>query len=105
MEETEKFVEFIKEKFSRKEINLAKYIYQMELLKYSMINENVIEKDKEVSKPTNVLELSYLKLCAKNFDDSENLLEKTFLAYIGYTLSEYKNLWRLNLNNLDLNLK
>ena len=105
MEETEKFVEFIKEKFSKKEINLAKYIYQTELLTYSMINENVMENGKEVSKPSNILELSYLKLCAKNFDDSENLLEKTFLAYVGYTLAEYKNSWRLNLNNLDVNLR
>jgi len=33
------------------------------------------------------------------------LLEKIFLTYIGYTLTEYRNTWRLNLNNLDINLK
>ena len=105
MEETEKFVLFLKEKFSKKEINLARYVFTTQLLTYSMINETIMENGKEVTKPTNVLDLSYLKLCAKNFDDSENLLEKIFLTYIGYTLTEYRNTWRLNLNNLDINLK
>ena len=78
MEETEKFVLFLKEKFSKKEINLARYVFTTQLLTYSMINETIMENGKEVTKPTNVLDLSYLKLCAKNFDDSENLLEKIY---------------------------
>ena len=105
MDETEKFVLFLKEKFSKEEINLAKYVFNTQLLTYSMINENVMENGKEISKSTNILDLSYLKLCAKNFNDSEDLLEKIFLTYIGYTLTEYRNTWRLNLNNLEVNLK
>ena len=105
MEEAEKFVNFIKEKFSKKDILFAKFIFDTELLTYTMINEKNIENGKEINKPTNILELSYLKLCAKNFDDSDNLFEKMFLTYVKYNLSEYRNTWRLNLNNLDVNLK
>ncbi len=105
MDEAEKFVLFLKDKFSKEEIKLANYVFSTHLLIYSMINESVMENGKEITKPTNILDLSYLKLCAKNFDDSENLLEKIFLTYIGYTLTEYRNTWRLNLNNLDVNLK
>lgn len=105
MDEAEKFVLFLKEKLTKKELNLIKYIYDTNLLTYSMINETILENDKEITKPTNILDLSYLKLCAKNFDDSSNLLEKIFLTYIGYTLNEYRNTWRLNLNNLETSLK
>ena len=104
MDETENFVRFIKEKFSDNEIRMAKFIYETDLLAYIMLTEKVKEGDKLVEKPTNVLELSYLKLCAKNFDDSDNLLEKIFLFYVGYALREYKNTWKLNLNNLDNDL-
>ncbi len=105
MDETENFILFLKEKLTKKEISLVKYIYDTNLLTYSMINETIVENDKEITKPTNILDLSYLKLCAKNFDDSDNLLEKIFLTYIGYTLSEYRNTWRLNLNNLETSLR
>ncbi len=105
MDEIEKFVLFLKGKLTKKEINLVKFIYDTNLLTYSMINETIVENDKEITRPTNVLDLSYLKLCAKNFEDSDNLLEKIFLTYIGYTLNEYRNTWRLNLNNLETSLK
>ena len=107
MDETENFVKFIKEKFSETEIKMARFIYETDLLTYTMNTEKVKEGEKIVDKPTNILELSYLKMCAKKFDDSENLLEKVFLFYVGYALREYKNSWRLNLNNLenDLSLK
>ena len=104
MDETENFVNFIKEKFTQNEIKMAKFINETELLGYTMTTEKVKEGDKFVDKPTNILELSYLKLCAKKFDDSEDLLEKIFLFYVGYALREYKNSWRLNLNNLDNDL-
>lgn len=78
MEETQNFVNFIKGKFTENEIRMAKFIYETDLLTYTMITEKVKEEDKVVEKPTNVLELSYLKLCAKRFDDSEDLLEKYF---------------------------
>ena len=105
MEETQNFVNFIKGKFTENEIRMAKFIYETDLLTYTMITEKVKEEDKVVEKPTNVLELSYLKLCAKRFDDSEDLLEKIFLFYVGYALREYKNSWKLNLNNLDMDLR
>lgn len=105
MNEIEEFVKYIKENFNIEEIKLAKYIHDTGLLTYSMMTEKTIENGKEVEKPTNMLELSYLKMCAKNFDDSEDFLEKTFLTYIGYTLTEYRNTWRLNLNNLENSLK
>lgn len=105
MDETEEFVKFIKEKFSIEEIRLAKFINDTGLLTYSMMTEKTIENGKEIDKPTNVLELSYLKMCAKSFDDSNDFLEKMFLTYVGYTLTEYRNTWRLNLNNLDNSLK
>ena len=107
MDETESFVNFIKGKFSENEIKMARFVHETDLLSYTMPMEKVKEGDKTVEKPTNVLELSYLKLCAKNFDDSQNLLEKIFLFYVGYALREYKNTWKLNLNNLDndLNMK
>lgn len=104
MDETENFVKFIKEKFSDNEIQMARFIHETDLLSYIMINEKVREGEKIVEKPTNVLELSYLKLCAKKFDDSENIFEKIFLFYIGYSLREYKNTWKLNLNNLEKDL-
>ena len=104
MDETENFVNFIKGKFTEAEIKMAKFIDETDLLSYTMTTEKVKEGDKLVEKPTNVLELSYLKLCAKKFDDSEDLLEKIFLFYVGYALREYKNSWRLNLNNLDSDL-
>ena len=75
MDELESFVRFIKEKFSENEIKMARFIHETDLLTYTMLTEKVKEGDKFVDKPTNVLELSYLKLCAKKFDDSENILE------------------------------
>lgn len=104
MDETENFVRFIKEKFNYNEIRMAYFIYVTDLLSYNMINEKIREGDKVVEKPTNVLELSYLKLCAKRFNDSEDLLEKIFLFFSGYALKEYRNTWKLNLNNLDSDL-
>lgn len=105
MDETENFVRFMKEKFNGNELFLARFIYETDLLAYNMINEKVKENDKLVDKPTNVLEMSYLKLCAKKFDDSNDMLEKIFLSYAGYPLRDYKNTWRLNLNNLDADLR
>ncbi len=105
MDETENFVRFIKEKFSYNEIRMAKFINDTDLLTYTMLTEKAKEGDKIIDKPTNIIELSYLKLCAKNFDDSENLLEKIFMFYVGYALREYKNTWKLNLNNLEIDLK
>ena len=105
MDETENFVNFIKEKFSYNEIRMAKFIHDTDLLAYTMLTEKAKEGDKIIDKPTNVIELSYLKLCAKNFDDSENLLEKIFMFYVGYALREYKNTWKLNLNNLEVDLR
>lgn len=104
MDETENFVKFIKEKFSDSEIMMAKFINQADLLAYNMITEKVKENDKLVEKPTDILDMSYLKLCAKKFDDADNLLEKIFLFYIGYALREYRNSWKLNLNNVDSDL-
>lgn len=104
MDELESFVKFIKEKFSENEIKMARFINETDLLTYTMLTEKVKEGDRFVDKPTNVLELSYLKLCAKKFDDSDNMLEKLFLFYVGYALREFKNTWKLNLNNLDSDL-
>ena len=89
MDELESFVKFIKEKFSENEIKMARFINETDLLTYTMLTEKVKEGDKLVDKPTNVLELSYLKLCAKKFDDSDNMLEKLFLFYVGYALREF----------------
>lgn len=105
MDETENFVKFIKEKFSYNEIRMAKFINDTDLLTYTMLTEKAKDGDKVIDKPTNIIELSYLKLCAKNFDDSENLLEKIFMFYVGYALREYKNTWKLNLNNLEVDLR
>ena len=105
MDETENFIKYIKDRFSDSEIKLAKFVLETDLLFYTMINEKVIEDDKQVEKPTNVLELSYQKLCDKKLDNIDNLFEKIFLCYIGYSLGEYKNTWRLNLNNLSADLK
>jgi len=104
MDETENFVKFIKEKFSKNEIRMAKFIYETDLLAYTMQTEKIQEGDKTVEKSTNVLELNYLKLCAKKFNDSKDLLEKIFLFYIGYSIREFRNIWKLNLNNLDNDL-
>lgn len=104
MDETENFVKFIKEKFADNEIMMAKFILEADLLSYNMIMEKVRENDKIVDKPTNILDMSYLKLCAKRFNDANNLFERIFLFYIGYALREYRNSWKLNLNNLDNDL-
>ncbi len=104
MDELESFVKFIKEKFCDNEIKMARFINETDLLTYTMLTEKVKEGDKFVDKPTNVLDLSYLKLCAKKFDDANNMLEKLFLFYVGYSLREFKNTWKLNLNNLDNDL-
>ena len=105
MDETENFVRFMKEKFNGNELFLARFIYETDLLAYNMLTEKVKENDKIVDKPTNVLEMSYLKLCAKRFDDSNDMFEKIFLSFAGYPLRDYKNTWRLNLNNLDADLR
>ncbi len=105
MDETENFVRFMKEKFNGNELFLARFIYETDLLAYNMLTEKVKENDKIIDKPTNVLEMSYLKLCAKKFDDSNDMLEKIFLSFAGYPLRDYKNTWRLNLNNLDADLR
>lgn len=104
MDETEKFIKFIKEKFQDNEIMMAKFINEADLLSYNMVTEKVKENENLVAKPTNVLDISYLKLCAKRFNDANNLFEKIFLFYIGYALREYRNSWKLNLNNLDNDL-
>lgn len=105
MDETENFVKFMKEKFNGNELFLARFIHETDLLTYNMLTEKVKENDKVVDKPTNVLEMSYLKLCAKKFDDANDIFEKIFLSYAGYPLRDYKNTWRLNLNNLDTDLR
>ena len=105
MDETENFVRFMKEKFNGNELFLARFIYETDLLAYNMLTEKVKENDKIIDKPTNVLEMSYLKLCAKKFDDSNDMFEKIFLSFAGYPLRDYKNTWRLNLNNLDADLR
>ena len=105
MDETLKFVNFIKEKFTENELRIVKFIYETDLLSYSMQTEKVKEGERFVEKPTNILELSFARLCAKNFDDSQDMMEKIFLFYVGYTLKDYKSTWRLNLNNLDTDLK
>lgn len=107
MDETENFVNFIKQKFQPNEIRMAYFINAMNLLSYNMMTERIKEGDKIVEKNKNILELSYLKLCAKNFKDSEELLEKIFLFYTTYDLREYKNTWKLDLNNVetDLNMR
>ena len=107
MDETQNFVNFIKEKFTENELRIIKFIYETDLLSYSMQTEKVKEGDKLVEKSTNILDLSFFKLCAKNFDDSQDMMEKIFLFYVGYTLKDFKSAWRLNLNNLeaDLNAK
>lgn len=104
MDETLNFVNFIKGKFTENELKIIKFIYETDLLAYSMQTEKVKEGDKLVEKPTNILELSFLKLCAKNFDDAQDMFEKIFLFYIGYSLRDYKSTWRLNLNNLEQDL-
>lgn len=105
MYETENFVKFIKEKFTYEDIKLAKFIFETDLLSFSAGMDKVREGEKIIDKPTNILDMTYLKLCAKKFVDSEDLFEKIFLFYIGYSLREYKNTWRLNLNNLDADIK
>ena len=107
MDETLNFVNFIKERFSTTELKIVKFIYENDLLTYSLQTEKVKENDKMVEKPTNILDLSFLKLCAKKFNDSQDMMEKIFLFYIGYALRDAKSAWRLNLNNLetDLNAK
>ena len=70
-----------------------------------MITEKVREGDKIVDKPTNIIELSYLKLCDKKFESAKDLLERMYLFYIGFSLKEYKSILRLNLNNLEREFK
>jgi len=104
MEEVYNFINFLKGKFSRHELLFAKFVYDTDILSYTMLTDRVREGDKFVDKPNNILELSYLQLCAKKFYDSNEILEKLFLSYIGYSLRDYKNTWRLNLNNIDTDL-
>ena len=104
MDETENFVKYIKDNFEENEIKMAYSVYITKLLSYNMITEKIKEKEQMVEKPTNVLDLYYLKLCAKRFTDSENLLEKIFLYYSTYSIREYRNIWKLNLNNVDADL-
>ena len=104
-EQMENFVKFIKESFSIEDIKVAKFIYDLNLLSYSMITEKVREGDKIVDKPTNIIELSYLKLCDKKFESAKDLLERMYLFYIGFSLKEYKSILRLNLNNLEREFK
>ena len=78
-EQMDNFVKFIRESFSINDIKVAKFIYELNLLSYNMITEKVREVDKIVEKPTNILELSYLKLCDKKFDDAKDLLERMYL--------------------------
>ena len=104
-EQMENFVNFIKESFSIDDIKIAKFIYELNLLSYSMITEKTREGEQIVDKPTNIIELSYLKLCDKKFDNAKDLLEKMYLFYIGFSLKEYKSILRLNLNNLEREFK
>ena len=55
MDETENFIKYIKDRFSESEIKLAKFVLETDLLFYTMINEKVIEDEKQVEKPTNIL--------------------------------------------------
>ena len=104
MDETDNFVNFIREKYTKEELWLSKFIQVTDILSYQMVMDKIKENDKFIEKPTNILELSYMKLCAKRFEDSENILEKLFLSYIGYPLRDYRNSWKLDLNNVDADL-
>ena len=55
MDETENFIKYVRDRFSDSEIKLAKFVLETDLLFYTMINEKVIEDDKPVDKPTNIL--------------------------------------------------
>lgn len=105
MEETEKFAKYLKDNFSDAELRMARYIFQSELMVSNMMTEKKNVGERVQEKPLNIIEFSYLKFCAKKFDDSDYMLEKVFLFYIGYALGEYKNNWRLNLNNLEKDLR
>jgi len=104
MDETDNFVNFVKEKYTKDELMLSRFIYKTDILSYQMIMDRVKENDKFVDRPTNILDLSYMKLCAKKFDEADNLLEKLFLSYIGYPLRDYRNSWKLDLNNAEMDL-
>lgn len=105
MEEAENFVKFIKDRFSQKDLKLAKFIFETNLLNYSMLMEKVKEGDNYVDKATNILEFYYLKLCTRKSYDFSDMLEKIFLFYTGYYLRDNRNSWRLNLSNLENDMK
>jgi len=97
---------YLKDNYTDAELRMARYIFETDLLTYSVpLNKGKPgDVDSNISKASNVLELSYLKFCAKKFDDGDNMLERIFLFFVGYPLREYKNSWKLNLNNIEADL-
>ena len=72
MDETENFVKFIKEKFSDNEIRMAKFVYETDLLGYTMQTEKIQEI---------LNELKYDKKI-ETFEEIYSLLEKIVLITI-----------------------
>ena len=106
MEDTINFSKYLKDNFTDAELRMARYIFEADLLmsNYSVDKPRNGEPNNQNTK-SNILDISYLKFCAKKFDDSENILERIFLFYVGYPLREYKNSWRLNTSNAENDLK
>ena len=98
---------YLKDNFSDAELRMARYIFETDLWLSNMMTrkKEYRRKSTNIQKPSNIIEFSYLKFCAKKFDDSDNMLERIFLFLHGYALREYKNTWRLNLNNLENDLR
>ena len=105
MEDIVTLVRYLKDNFTDSELRMARYIFETDLLTYNLPTNKVKPGESDTLKVGNVLEMSYLKFCAKKLDDGNNMLERIFLFFVGYPLREYKNTWKLNLNNLESDLR
>ncbi len=105
-EAIENLVRTIKEMFSEDTLKIVDFLERANVLEYIDITERIKEKDTIIEKPTNRIEIDYLRLCSDNdFPRNVDMTGPFFLHYQEYTLRNYRASWNMNLNTIESDFK
>jgi len=101
MEEIENIVRYISSNFDEDTIKMINFIERANILT-SNIKMNSVRKDENtvVEKPSNILEISYLRMCSEELEGYD-LLGEMFLYYQDYVLRDLRYSWKFNLDNME----
>ena len=104
----EELIEYIRKTFDEPTLKVVNFMERANLLVSEMKVDQIKEGEKIVNKPSsNIIELSYLRLCDEDTDFNHNMMGEIFLHYLEYVLRDARANWRVDTNRLnqDLNSK